>query len=76
MPVFDYRCKKCNTNYDILHKGKEIIEDIQCPACGSQLHVKLISAPSIVTKGKSISHCSESACGMEKSYCKEMCGMN
>jgi putative FmdB family regulatory protein len=76
MPIFDYRCKECNTLYDILHKGKEITEDIICPSCGSLHYTKLISLPSIITRGTPAIHCDTNACGMDKSCCGEVCGLN
>ncbi len=47
MPIYDYRCSSCKKHYDIYHRSKEIIENIVCPACGSNEYVKLISAPMI-----------------------------
>jgi putative FmdB family regulatory protein len=76
MPIYDYQCKDCKTLYDVLHKGKEIIEDIQCPLCGSSHYTKLISLPSIATHGKSAVHCDTNACEMDKSCCSEACGLN
>jgi putative FmdB family regulatory protein len=76
MPIFDYRCNECKTLYDVLHKGKEIIEDIQCPSCGSFEHTKLISLPNINTHGTSAKHCDTNICGMDKSCCGEACGLN
>jgi len=76
MPIFDYRCKECKTLYDVLHKGKEIIEDIQCPSCGSTQYIKLMSLPSIITNGSSSSQCDTNACGMDKSCCGGICGLD
>jgi putative FmdB family regulatory protein len=76
MPIFDYRCTECKTHYDVLHKGKEIIEDIQCPTCGSVHYTKLISLPSIVTHGKSSAGCDSHTCEMDKSCCGGACGLN
>lgn len=45
MPVYEYRCATCATIYDVFHKGREIAEDVICPACGSKEHKKLMSAP-------------------------------
>lgn len=69
MPIFDYRCKDCNTVYDVYHKGKEIIEDILCPQCGSRNYVKLVSAPAITiaqsanTSSSRVPSCSTGCCG-------------
>lgn len=47
MPIYDYRCRSCGGTYDVLHKVREVAEDIRCPSCGSQEHVRLISAPAV-----------------------------
>ena len=49
MPVYDYRCEDCSNMYDVYHKGKEIIEDVLCPSCGSANYKKLMSAAAIQT---------------------------
>ena len=51
MPNYDYQCTECGNTYDVFHKVREIEEDVVCPACQSQEHVRLISAPSIAVKG-------------------------
>ena len=76
MPIFDYRCTECKTHYDVLHKGKEIIEDIQCPSCGSFHHTKLMSLPNIMTHGASAMHCDTNTCGKDKACCGDVCGLN
>jgi putative FmdB family regulatory protein len=76
MPIFDYRCNECRTLYDVLHKGKEIIEDIQCPSCGSFHYTKLISIPNINIHGASTTHYDPDVCGMDKSCCGDVCGLN
>jgi putative FmdB family regulatory protein len=76
MPIFDYRCKDCGALYDILHKGKELIEDIQCPSCSSQQYTKLISLPGIISGGKSAAQCDSQSCDMNKSCCGGACGLN
>jgi putative FmdB family regulatory protein len=76
MPIFDYRCEECRTLYDVLHKGKEIIEDIRCPSCGSLHYTKLISLPGIFMKGSSSAQCERDVCGMDKSCCGGACGLN
>jgi putative FmdB family regulatory protein len=47
MPIYDYRCDDCGSTYDILHKVREVAEDVICPSCNSTKHTRLISAPSI-----------------------------
>ncbi|MBW7889037.1 MAG: zinc ribbon domain-containing protein [Bacteroidetes bacterium] len=78
MPVYEYKCKKCSTQYDVFHKGKEIEEDIVCPNCESREHTRLISVTA-VSMGSSSSYSSESyssdSCG-SGSCCGGSCGVN
>ena len=43
MPVYEYKCKSCNSKYEIFHFTKEIVEDIICPKCQSIEYEKLFS---------------------------------
>jgi putative FmdB family regulatory protein len=76
MPIYDYQCSDCGKTYDVLHKVREIKEDVVCPSCNSTEHVRLISAPSISMKG-SARHASESApsCN-DGSCCAGSCSVN
>jgi putative FmdB family regulatory protein len=77
MPIYDYRCIDCGSIYDIYHKGKECPEDIVCPSCGSRNYTKLISVPSIISRGSSaiIERCTES-CKRENACCDSVCELN
>jgi putative FmdB family regulatory protein len=80
MPIFEYTCKDCNSDYEILHKTKENLDDVVCPICKSKKHVKLISSfSSVISSGKS-GGCDSGSCGMPQSFnggCQNgMCGMN
>jgi putative FmdB family regulatory protein len=76
MPIYDYRCNECKTLYDVFHKGKEIVEDIHCPLCGSVQYKKLMSLPTIVTHGKTAEQCDSNECGLDKSCCGTACGLH
>jgi len=76
MALFEYRCQACNSLFDILHKGQEIIKDIQCPSCGSNHYTKLFSLTSVITKEVSGAHCETNTCGMNPSNCGGRCGFN
>lgn len=42
MPVFEYRCKKCDEKFEqLVFSAEEIVE---CPKCGNEDNQKLISA--------------------------------
>lgn len=42
MPVFEYRCKKCDEKFEQLVFSSG--ETVECPKCGSKENQKLISA--------------------------------
>lgn len=77
MPVYDYRCTKCENTYDIFHKGSEILDNVVCPKCESTEFKKLFSAP-IVKMGSSDSSCDTCTTDSTPSYggCSGgMCGL-
>ncbi len=78
MPIYDYQCSDCGATYDILHKVREVEEDIVCPSCSSQKHVRLISAPSFSMHGRgSESHASNAAPSCENGgCCGGACGLD
>ena len=76
MPIFDYRCKVCKSIYEVFHKGKEIVEDIQCPSCGSLQYTKLVSLPNIISVATTAGRCDSRACGMDTSCCGGECELN
>jgi putative FmdB family regulatory protein len=48
MPVFDYECKNCGKVYEeLVMSGSTPDSEIECPACGENNSVRLMSAPSI-----------------------------
>ncbi len=42
MPIFDFRCKACTNNFELLVRSSSVPA---CPACGSVEVEKQISAP-------------------------------
>ena len=49
MPIYEYRCKKCNHQFEVFQKLNE--ENLKnCPRCGGPLQ-KVISSPAIQFKG-------------------------
>jgi len=75
MPIFDYQCASCGKTYDIFHKVREVIDDIECPHCGSHEYRKLMSVPAAFseTSGSSASSDSSAAGGC---CCGGACGIN
>lgn len=46
MPIYDYKCKKCGEQFEILIRGKE---KPSCPKCGSKSLKKLISGFAVIS---------------------------
>jgi putative FmdB family regulatory protein len=69
MPVVEYQCSKCEKQYDVYHKTREIIEDVLCPSRGSHHHKRLLSASAIAVGKQSYSTSSSDGCGCSGGTC-------
>ena len=49
MPVYEYKCTKCNQNFEVMQSIKDSPLSV-CSACGGKLK-KLITSTSFVLKG-------------------------
>jgi putative FmdB family regulatory protein len=79
MAIFEYKCTDCNQVYDVLHKGAENPDIVQCPSCESRAYVKKFSsfAASIGSSASSAPSCESGSCGVPSySPCANgMCGL-
>jgi len=81
MPIFEYRCKDCNTTFDMLVKSNDESEII-CPECKSSNNKKLFSAfsTSNSSSGSSYDSCASGNCGIDSSNyggcANGACGLN
>lgn len=83
MPVFEYKCKNCNTKYEVYHKSSTSSEKVVCPDCHSEEREKLFSSFS-ASVDVSHSHASEAGCasgmcgypGNGGGCASGMCGLN
>jgi putative FmdB family regulatory protein len=58
MPIYEYRCERCNATFEkLVFRGEE--NRVKCPECGSQSVKKLMSAASFM--GPSIGTCAADA---------------
>ncbi len=48
MPIYEYHCPKCKSEFELLIRGEEAAE---CPSCHSQRVEKLLSVPSAPGSG-------------------------
>ncbi|GBD32369.1 MAG: hypothetical protein KatS3mg081_1892 [Gemmatimonadales bacterium] len=46
MPIYDFRCKGCGAQFELLVRGQDAP---QCPSCKSRELDRLISVPNLVT---------------------------
>lgn len=76
MPLYEYACRKCESEFELLIRGEEAPE---CPHCGSRKLDKLLSVAAAHTAGakSSLPVCglpSREACGQPQ-CCRGRCGM-
>ena len=43
MPIYEYVCKKCDFDFDLLIRGESDLKAAACPKCGSKLIEKQFS---------------------------------
>lgn len=63
MPIFEYRCSKCNKVFEELVTGDRD-KTFSCPFCGCKDTEKLMSAIGVISMGKN----SDSGCGSQCSH--------
>jgi putative FmdB family regulatory protein len=75
MPLFEYKCLKCSTRFEVLHKSINKIENVECPVCHSTEINKLLSSFSAAGFTKSVppwrdaDNCETGSCGCGSGYC-------
>lgn len=80
MPVFEYKCAKCETKFEVFHKSTVNQEEVACPKCGSKEITKLFStfAASVGTSHSHGDSCASGSCPAQSfGGCPNgMCGLN
>ncbi len=61
MPIYEYRCKKCNRAFEELVANSRVPVP-PCPACGSKRVERMLSAFSAVSSSGSAESCSLGSC--------------
>ncbi len=62
MPIYEYRCRSCETTFEELVRGDGIVT---CPHCGSSSLNRLISVP-FVSSGRTARPAGRTCCGREE----------
>jgi len=80
MPIYEYKCEKCGTKHEFLHKSISSEDQVNCPSCKSTKNKKLFSSfsASISNQSDLSSPCSDGSCGIPSpGNCSTgMCGLN
>ena len=43
MPLYDYQCRSCGSNFEMLRRMQDDDRDVRCPDCHSELIDRLFS---------------------------------
>ena len=49
MPMYDYKCKKCEQEFEKLVPFSTEDKDVECPSCNNKGSKRLLCAPNIST---------------------------
>ena len=60
MPIYEYRCRKCEVTFERFQKVNEGGEFLTCPACGAKKPEKILSGFSSSKGSESSSSCGSS----------------
>ncbi len=69
MPVYDYKCRKCGTEFEKFLRSLTAASTVKCDKCGSSQVTKLVTCCAISSGGKS-----ESAGASSSSSHSHSCG--
>jgi putative FmdB family regulatory protein len=64
MPIYEYACRSCRTEFELLLRGQEVAE---CPQCGGRdldKQFSVIAAPAVRKSSLPISDRSPGGCGL------------
>ena len=64
MPIFEYRCKQCDREFELLIWSKGDGEDVECPQCSSREVERTLSC---FSTAKGLGSLSASNCGTSSS---------
>ncbi|MCK4352271.1 zinc ribbon domain-containing protein [candidate division WOR-3 bacterium] len=69
MPVYSYKCKECNEEFDLLIGVGKGNKELKCPKCGSQKLERLLSSfgvrmGGLSTGSSSCPTCSTGTCSL------------
>ena len=60
MPIYEYKCRKCDTKFELLQKIGATNDGVKCPQCGATKPIKQFSV--FISSGTSNSECASGVC--------------
>ncbi len=65
MPIYEYRCRKCERIFEEIQRVGEEGESLKCPHCGEENPEKVLSSFSSAPQGEE----SSSSCDSSTEFC-------
>jgi len=60
MPIYEYKCQKCDTKFELLQRLGATNKGVNCPKCGASNPIKQFSV--FTSSGPSSSECESGVC--------------
>lgn len=78
MPIYEYVCKSCNHQFELLRLSSNGFKGVKCPECGSAKAAKKLSTFAPAVSNSSTAGCRDGACPTSPmAGCQSgMCGLN
>ena len=62
MPLYEYKCRQCGSEFELLRRISDSDDEVTCPLCGAQESDRQISASSCSTGAAGYGNYSPAAC--------------
>lgn len=76
MPIYEYRCEDCNTNFEKLVRRAAEADEVNCPSCGQKHLSRQYSTFSAHANGAAKSRAEAPVCPGGMCSNPGVCGMN
>ena len=60
MPIYEYKCRKCSTKFEMFQRMNASNDGVSCPECGASKPIKQFSV--FMSSGTSSSECESGVC--------------
>jgi len=69
MPIYEFKCSKCEEFFELLVMGSKDEEELKCPKCGSQTFERVISTTNFKMGAASSGSNPSNQAGVQKRQC-------